>query len=196
MDVQALIRGRLGLVKRLLLLLAALGISGCGGNSSDPVTEPTARQLAETFTRILTQSSNRRTAVRATGRIAEPAVVDDVQIWYEKRPQDTIGLWEEQLQPVSGPRSGCPRSLTQPFTVPKHGRCYRFKLVGKIVPDPINPGFGAIGFGTLVIWITPRRPARVEHYMYKGGFRECQLSINCSAARRAELRRARKASEA
>jgi hypothetical protein len=157
------------------------------------VSEPAARQLADKFAHILTQSPNRQVAVRATRRIAEPAVVDDLQIWYEKRPSDTIGLWEERLHPVSGPRSGCPRSLTEPFTVPAHGRCYRFQLVGEIVPDPINPGFGAIGFGTLVIWITPRRPARVERYMYKGGFSECQLSANCSATRAEELRRARKA---
>jgi hypothetical protein len=184
---------KLGVGRSSLLLISVLGISDCAGRGADRVTEPAARQLADKFARILTQSPNRQAALRATGRIAEPAVVDDVQIWYEKRPPDTIGLWEERLHRVSGPRSGCPRSLTEPFAVPAQGRCYRFQLVGKIVPDPINPGFGAIGFGTLVVWITPRRPARVGHYMYKGGFRECQLSINCSAARRNELHQAREA---
>jgi hypothetical protein len=184
---------KLGVGRSSLLLISVLGNFRLWRQGADPVTEPTARQLADKFASILTRSPNRQAAVRATGRIAEPAVVDDVQIWYEKRPSDTIGLWEERLHRVSGPRSGCPRRLTEPFTVPAHGRCYRFQLVGEIVPDPINPGFGAIGFGTLVIWITPRRPARVEHYVYKGGFRECQLSINCSAARRNDLRQAREA---
>lgn len=165
-----------------LLLLCVAAASGCG-EAGPRVTPTQAHDLASEFANVLLESPDRRSAVGAARRIAEPVAVEDVAFW--------LTDYREKLHAISGPRAGCSRSA-EPFTVPTGEPCYRFRLVGEIVPDRLNPGYGAIGFGTLTVWIRPRgRPAKVRQFMYLGGFRECSVASNCSSARRALMQRAR-----
>jgi hypothetical protein len=190
-----LIPRKLALLKSSLLLSAVLGLSGCGGSAADTVSGRAARSLASDFANVLVRSPNKQAAIQSTRRTAGPAVVDDVRLWYEKSAPDEIRARAARFHLVVGPRSGCPQSSTEPFTVPAHGHCYRFQLVGEIVPDPINAGLGVVASGELLIWISARRPAKVEHFMYTGGANECQLAVNCRAIRREALRQARKAND-
>lgn len=79
-----------------LLLACALAASACGGETGPRVSEQEGRRLALAFATALLESPNQRAAIRAARRIAEPAVVEDVEFCWEK-PTRTI-------------RSGRPRS--------------------------------------------------------------------------------------
>jgi hypothetical protein len=154
------------------LVAALLFVTGCGqaspaDNANRSLSKAQARLAAKRFATALLESPTRRAAVLAARDMGGPGLGDYVG--------DEYSGFRNARQHLDRVDDGCPASDAPAGS----GPCLALELHGEAVPDPGNPGYATISFGTLWVRISSTTPIRVQDFTYRGGARECQLGSNC-----------------
>jgi hypothetical protein len=157
----------------VLLCAIAVGVSlGCGAQGN-PASDADTHRVAQEFVAALLGAPTKAEAIRAAKRLGSPAMVDDVDSWYDG--------FQHDKEHVIATMDGCEVSQTGPDSLPAgNGPCYEFRLQGDPVRDPMNPGYASKAFGSLFVRTTGTSPPHVYDVTYRGGGSECKIGVTCN----------------